>query len=385
LSGLDPGTAYYFRAKADGDGDPVYGPERTFTTMTIPPAVKTSSATEVHCTSAILNGILDSLGTAGGVEVSFEWGLTTAYGQETARETITATGNFKASLTGLIPRNTYHFRAKAVGDGAVYGDDMMFTTGNTLPEQATWYLSSDDPGCPMVMYEGDTSKPTGTVTLYSSGSSSMVWVADQPSQAATVYPAGIWDVRLLLSHVKSTHTICVEIGTWDGIDDFVPYGSHTYLGQGRDDSIVYEYEDSISVDTFDVPSGSYVAARITVSANHMVHVHVGGSQSYVISPAYPEPTAPSVTTEVPTGVEQTTATLNGHVDDLGSAASATVFFEWGTTTAYGNEVEVGSRISDGSFSFALAGLAPITTHHFRAKVVGDGTNYGIDMTFTTAP
>jgi len=385
LSGLDPGTAYYFRAKADGDRDPVYGPEKTFATLTTPPAVKTSSATDVHCTSATLNGILDSLGTAGGVEVSFEWGLSTAYGQETARETMTATGNFKASLTGLIPRTTYHFRAKAVGDGVVYGDDMMFTAGRDLPPQKTWYLTKDLSGSVKVMYDGDTSKSTGTVTLYSSGSSSRVWVADQPSGAGTVYPPGIWDVRLLLSHVQSTHTICVEIGTWDGIDNFVPYGNHTFLGQGRDDSIVYEYEDSISVDSFDMPSGSYVATRITVSAGHMIHVHVGGSQSYVISPAYPEPTAPSVTTKASTGVEQTTATLNGCLDDVGSAASATVCFEWGTTTAYGNEIAPGSPAADGSFSFLLTELAPNTTYHFRAKVIGDGTNYGIDMTFTTLP
>ena len=62
-----------------------------------------------------------------------------------------------------------------------------------------------------------------------------------------------------------------------------------------------------------------------------------------------------------------------------------VYFEWGTTTAYGDEIEVGSQISDGSFSFVLADLDPNTTYHFRAKVVGDGTNYGIDMTFTTPP
>jgi hypothetical protein len=57
----------------------------------------------------------------------------------------------------------------------------------------------------------------------------------------------------------------------------------------------------------------------------------------------------------------------------------------GTTTDYGNPIEVGSKTSSGSFSAPLIGLTPNTTYHFRAKAVGDGTNYGVDMIFTTPP
>ena len=96
--------------------------------------------------------------------------------------------------------------------------------------------------------------------------------------------------------------------------------------------------------SFTVPSGGYVATRLTVN-NRWVDVHVGGSKSYVISPAYPEPTAPTVATDAVTGVEQTTATLNGYLNSLGTAGSVTVYFEWGTTTDYGNAIEVGSRDS----------------------------------------
>jgi hypothetical protein len=66
-------------------------------------------------------------------------------------------------------------------------------------------------------------------------------------------------------------------------------------------------------------------------------------------------------------------------------AGVTVYFERGTTTDYGNQIEVGPRTAGGSCFAPLTGLTPKTTYHFRAKAVGDGTNYGGDMVFTTSP
>ncbi len=389
LSGLTPGTTYYYRAKAHGSGAPVYGEGKSFTTSTTPPSITTSSATEVHCTSATLNGNLDSLGTADNVKVFFEWGLDTAYGNEATAPFMTATGSFNATLANLIPNTTYHFRAKATGDGVAYGADMMFTTCRELPQQTKWYLSGEIYDSAYIMYHDNTTKPIGTVPLHSDGLSpvSEVWRVDQ-SMAGMIYPEDNWTVHLALSHLRTNpdHEVIVEIGTLDG-NDFITYGSHTFITNGTNNEDVYEFEFSIRVNSFTVPSNGYVATRITVTNRYRlwVDVHIGGEQSYVTSPAYPEPTAPTVATGAATSVEQTTATLNGYLDSLGSADSVMAYFEWGTTTAYGDEVEVGSQMSDGSFSFVMADLDPNTTYHFRAKVVGDGTNYGIDMTFTTPP
>ncbi len=44
LSGRTPGTTYYYRAKAVGDGT-AYGDEKSFTTLTTPPSVTTGDAT----------------------------------------------------------------------------------------------------------------------------------------------------------------------------------------------------------------------------------------------------------------------------------------------------------------------------------------------------
>jgi subtilisin len=115
---------------AAGDGT-TPGNDATFTTSTTAPTVTTSAATNLATTSATLNGNLTALGTAASVNVSFEWGLTTSYGNTTALQAKSATGPFSGNLTGLIAKTTYHFRSIAAGDGsAVYGDDMTFTTAS---------------------------------------------------------------------------------------------------------------------------------------------------------------------------------------------------------------------------------------------------------------
>jgi hypothetical protein len=105
------------------------------------PAVSTSPSGSVTTTSAVLNGSLVALGNATSVKISFEYGQTTTYGSTTPVDTMSATGPFSASVTGLYSGTTYHFRAKADGGntGVAYGVDVTFTTGSspacTVPPQ----------------------------------------------------------------------------------------------------------------------------------------------------------------------------------------------------------------------------------------------------------
>jgi len=94
--------------------------------------------------------------------------------------------------------------------------------------------------------------------------------------------------------------------------------------------------------------------------------------------------APSLVTSSATSVTTSRATLRGSLDNFGTALSADVSFEWGTTTAYGNTTAVVSVGLTGDFSATLTGLSSNTTYHFRAVAVGHGTDYGADRTFTTA-
>jgi len=129
ITGLSPATTYHCRAKAVGDGT-AYGDDMTFTatTATTAPSVTTGDASSITTSSARLNGDLTSLGIASSVQTCFEWGPTTSYGQKTTLQTMTGTGTFTASISGLTPETTYYLRAKAVGDGTSYGAERSFTT-----------------------------------------------------------------------------------------------------------------------------------------------------------------------------------------------------------------------------------------------------------------
>ncbi len=97
--------------------------------------------------------------------------------------------------------------------------------------------------------------------------------------------------------------------------------------------------------------------------------------------------APDATTQTPTNLSTTSATLNGTVNahDLSTA----VTFEYGTTTSYGQSITATQSPVTGNtskpVSAALSGLAPKTTYHCRVKTVNAvGTKYGNDVSFTTA-
>lgn len=92
---------------------------------------------------------------------------------------------------------------------------------------------------------------------------------------------------------------------------------------------------------------------------------------------------PVVSTGEATNINTNQATLNGNLDELGSASSVKVFFQWGESEIYGNEITMEQMDKTGAFYFSLTGLSPKTTYYFRAKAVGDGENYGSGETFTT--
>ncbi|MBA7657283.1 hypothetical protein ES703_65218 [subsurface metagenome] len=77
--------------------------------------------------------------------------------------------------------------------------------------------------------------------------------------------------------------------------------------------------------------------------------------------------------------------LNGVLSyDGGEPCSC--FFEWGTTTAYGNTTGSQIKSTGDPFSVQISGLLENTEYHFRAVATNSsGTSYGEDMTFLTPP
>jgi hypothetical protein len=98
--------------------------------------------------------------------------------------------------------------------------------------------------------------------------------------------------------------------------------------------------------------------------------------------------APQVVTGSSANVSSTSATLNGTVNPSGRAT--TWFFDYGTTTGYGNKTatkDAGSGTSTENVSAAISGLTAGRTYHYRLTAVSDaGTSHGSDQTFVaTAP
>ena len=95
------------------------------------PSVSTRIATEVSQTEATLNGKVNPGNSE--TEVTFEYGLTTAYGMVVTADQSPVTGgsevSVNANITGLTPNTTYHYRVVADADlGTFPGEDMTFLT-----------------------------------------------------------------------------------------------------------------------------------------------------------------------------------------------------------------------------------------------------------------
>ncbi len=96
-----------------------------------PPTVTTTAATAVIATGATLSGLVYAYGN--NTAVSFDYGLSSAYGTNVAGSPTPVTGNtltsVSANLTGLTPNTTYHYRVNGVSSaGSTAGADMTFAT-----------------------------------------------------------------------------------------------------------------------------------------------------------------------------------------------------------------------------------------------------------------
>lgn len=125
----------------------------------LPPTATTQAATDLQITTATLNGTVNANGLS--TIVTFEWGLTTAYGSNATATQSPVTGIIdvavSANLTGLQGNTTYHYRIKATNAvNITYSSDMQFTT--TWPNVPTVSTSNFSD------VKGNSAKAGGSVT-----------------------------------------------------------------------------------------------------------------------------------------------------------------------------------------------------------------------------
>ncbi|MCX6245046.1 MAG: hypothetical protein NTU98_10115 [Bacteroidetes bacterium] len=96
------------------------------------PTVVTNAASNIVTTTATLNGTVTANNAT--TTCSFDWGLTTTYGNNAAATPATVNGYTPtpvlANIIGLVVGSTYHFRCKGTNSvGTSYGADMTFIAG----------------------------------------------------------------------------------------------------------------------------------------------------------------------------------------------------------------------------------------------------------------
>jgi len=291
------------------------------------PTVATGAATDVTTTGATLNGTVNPNGAA--TTASFEWGLTTSYGQTTAGQSMgsgSAALPLSASLTGLTACTTYHYRATATSSaGTTNGTDATFETS-----------------CPAaIVTTGATTAVTATGATLN----------------GTVNPNGL------------ATTASFEWGTTTA------YGQTTAGQSMGSGSAALPLSESLT----GLTACTTYHYRATASSS----AGTTNGEDATFETSCP---APVVTTGPATDVTTTGVTLNGTVNPNGAAT--TVSFEWGTTTAYG-QTTPGQALGAGTVaqgvSAALTDLTPCTTYHYRTTATSaGGTATGADASFRTA-
>ncbi len=331
IDALRGNTTYYFRTEADGGiYGAGYGAERSFTTLKVPPSVTTDNATDIAAASAILQGFLDSPGTAATVNVSFDWGLISGGPYNTTPlHAMDSRGQFQADINGLTALTTYYFVAKADGGvhGTARGSELSFTTGTTPPSVST-------------------------------GAATGVTV-DSATLNGTLNDLG----------TSASDNVCFQYGIASGV-----YNDQTPLQ-------VKNAPQDFNANLTGLSNNTTYYYRAMASGG--IHGAGYGAEHSFTTGARP----PSVTTNAATNMTTDTAFLNGNLTDLGTAATVNVSFQYGTTAGgpYPDSTPPQARTSTGTFNIGVNGLTPFTTYYFRAIADGGiyGTCYGNELNFTT--
>ena len=136
---IEPNTTYHYRVVGVNAGGTAYGADMSFITGN-GPLVTTGTATAVGISEATLNAVVNANNE--NTTVTFEYGLTMAYGTTVTADQSPVTGPVNTAvsktITGLTFSTTYHYRVVGQNaSGTTYGVNQSFTTAAADPDAPT--------------------------------------------------------------------------------------------------------------------------------------------------------------------------------------------------------------------------------------------------------
>jgi hypothetical protein len=136
VNNLASGTTYHFRVVSTNPLGTAAGADATFATVAEVPTVTLGMPSLVSDSAMTLTGMVNPLGKA--TSYTFQYGLTSAYGLQTAPVSIgsgTSAKTVSTSVPGLAQGTAYHYRLVATSPAgtSVTGDALAVTTGTALP------------------------------------------------------------------------------------------------------------------------------------------------------------------------------------------------------------------------------------------------------------
>jgi hypothetical protein len=386
------------------------------------PTAITGPVSTVGPTSATVTGTVNPNGQATTWYV--EYGSSTSYGSKTSAKSAgsgTANVGVSASLSGLAPAVTYHYRLVATnGAGTSRGVDGVLTTSSApavvtgaatdvTATSATLNGTVDPNGRTTSWYfEFGTSTSYGSKTAAKSAGSG----TSQANMAAAVSgltPGRLYHYRLVATSDAGTSSgadrtfstgsaptsvtgpatsVTPRSATLNGAVNpngqgttwFFEYGTSTRYGSKTSGKSAGSGTSSVAVFSSLRSLRAGLTYHYRLVATNASGRTFGGDQTF--STSFP----PVALTGIARNVEGSTATLPGSVEPNGR--STTWYFEYGTTTGYGSRTparSAGSGTGVRNVTASISALAPGTTYHYRLVATSDaGTSQGADLTFTTA-
>lgn len=349
LSGLTAGTLYHVRAYAINPAGTTYGDNVSFTTKPGKPATPTADAVNTSGFTVNWSAVTGATKYRLDVATSGLFGEGTLVAGYNDKD---VGGGASAEVTGLSPATTYYVRIRAENNaGAGENSDILTQATLGVPE-----ISVESPAGSEIALGGSRAS-FGSVTVGSSADFTFR-VRNTGSAALSVTAINFGGTHAADLSVQGSPSFPVSVAA-AGQQDFTIRFSPGATG-ARSATVTFSNNDS--------DEGTYV-------------INVSGTGTDAA-------TAPVVTTQTPSPIGATSATLKGTLNSDGGESVDERGFVYSTTDSTPTIAEGATKLvstTEGAdFETNATGLAPSTLYYVRAYAEnGVGVGYGAPVSFTT--